>query len=58
MKLKKPLVTQVENDDGVIVEIELPTSFLNFYKKETGHSNITKKGVTRFLNNLIKQYKN
>ena len=53
---KKPLITQIE-EDGVVVEIELSTQFLEFYKKETGHSNVTKKGVSKFLNRLIQSYK-
>ncbi len=51
----KLTVTHIE-EDGTTVEIELSTEFLSFYKKETGHSHVTKKGVTRFLNNLIKTY--
>ncbi len=53
---KKTLTTQIQEEDGVVVEIELSTQFLDFYKKETGHSNITKKGVAKFLNNLIKAH--
>lgn len=49
---KKPIVAKVE-EEGVVVAIELPPSFLEFYRKETGHSNITEKGVTKFLNHLI-----
>lgn len=54
---KKPILTQVE-DEGVIIEIELPSRFIDFYKKETGHSNITKKGIAKFLNNLIRIHQN
>jgi len=43
-------------DEGEIVDIELNTNFLNFYKKETGHSRITKRGVTKFLQRLIDSY--
>jgi hypothetical protein len=35
------------------VEIELDSQFLEFYKKETGHSVVTKRGVTRFLQRLF-----
>lgn len=52
---KSTIVTQIE-EDGVIVELELSSQFLEFYKKETGHSTVTKKGITSFLNRLIKAY--
>jgi hypothetical protein len=55
--MKKKTVTTQIDDDGVSVEIELTASFLEFYKKETGHSTVTKKGVTKFLNHLIKAHK-
>ena len=51
---KNVITTAVVEEDGNIVEIELSQQFLEFYKKETGHSSITKKGITRFLNRLIK----
>ena len=49
---KKPIVAQIE-EEGVVIAIELSPSFLDFYRKETGHSNITKKRVAKFLNHLI-----
>lgn len=54
--MTKKISTQVI-DDGELVNIELDLSFLNFYKKETGHSRITKRGVTRFLQKLLNSYK-
>jgi hypothetical protein len=44
-------------DEGEVIDVELNTDFLNFYKKETGHSRITKRGVTRFLQSLINSYR-
>ncbi len=44
-------------DEDEIVDIELDYFFLSFYKKETGHSKITKKGVTRYLQNILNSYK-
>lgn len=44
-------------DEGEVVDIELDQVFLNFYKRETGHSRITKRGVTRFLQSLIDSYR-
>jgi hypothetical protein len=54
--MRKKLVTAEIEEEGKTIVIELPITFLEFYKKETGHTNITKKGVTRFINNLIKLY--
>lgn len=54
--MTKKIFTQII-DDGELVDVELDTIFLSFYKKETGHSRITKRGVTRFLQKLIDSYK-
>ena len=54
--MTKKLSTQII-DDGELVDVELDIIFLSFYKKETGHSRITKRGVTRFLQKLIDSYK-
>lgn len=54
--MTKKISTQII-DDGELIDIELDSFFLNFYKKETGHSRITKRGVTRFLQKLIDSYK-
>ena len=52
--MKKSIITTTEiEEDGNIIEIELTQQFIEFYKKETCHSSITKKGITRFLNKLI-----
>lgn len=53
--MTKFITTQIE-EDGQLIDIELDAHFLNFYKKETGHANVTKKGVTKFLKRLIKIY--
>lgn len=44
-------------DEGEVIDVELNADFLSFYKKETGHSRITKRGVTRFLQSLIDSYR-
>lgn len=53
--IKILMKTQIE-EEGVFVDIELSQQFLDFYKKETGHSHITKKGITNFLKNLTKRF--
>ena len=55
-KQRRPTIIAQVEEDGVMVNIELPPLFLEFYKKETGHARVTKKGVTRFLNRLIETY--
>ena len=54
--MTKKISTQII-DDGELVDIELDYAFLSFYKKETGHSRITKRGVTKFLQNLFDSYR-
>jgi hypothetical protein len=36
-----------------VVEVEVENKFIEFYKKETGHSHVTKKGLSKFLNHLV-----
>jgi hypothetical protein len=52
---KISMTIQIE-EDGIVDDIELSNAFLEFYKKETGHSRITRKGVASFLKNLTKQF--
>jgi hypothetical protein len=55
--MTKPITTQLE-ENGQLIDIKLDVYFLEFYKKETGHSHITKRGVTRFLKHLLQIYNN
>jgi hypothetical protein len=52
---KLPMTIQLE-EDGNVININLTNAFLDFYKKETNHNRITKKGVTKFLKNLLDKF--
>ena len=54
--MSKTPFTAIIEEDGVMIELQLDTNFLNFYKKETGHKHVTKRGVAKFLQHLIKYY--
>ena len=54
MNKSKKRVIKIKEDDVTVVEIEIEKSFIDFYKKETGHSRVTEKGLSAFVNNLIK----
>ena len=56
-KLTDKVVIQARDEDGSVINIEVDSHFIEFYKKETGHSHVTKKGVTKFLNRLIELHK-
>jgi sucrose-6-phosphate hydrolase SacC (GH32 family) len=55
-KLKKQTI-EVREDDVTVVQIEVDKPLIEFYKKETGRSHITKKGLSSFINHLIKLHK-
>jgi hypothetical protein len=52
MKPKKVIVKVRENETSV-VEVEVDDHFIEFYKKETGRSKVTQKGLSKFLNHLV-----
>jgi hypothetical protein len=53
MKKTKKRIVSVKEVDTTTVELEVTESFLEFYKKETGHANVTQKGLTKFINRLV-----
>jgi hypothetical protein len=55
-RIKKRIV-KVQEDETTIVELELAQHFLEFYKKETGHSKITQKGLSKFVNHLVELHR-
>ena len=52
-KLPKKIV-KVREDDVTVVEIEIDQAFIEKYKKETGRNRVTDKGLSSFIENLIK----
>ena len=52
-KMPKKIV-KVREDDVTVVEIEIDQAFIEKYKKETGRNRVTDKGLSSFIENLIK----
>jgi hypothetical protein len=52
MKIKR-FVVKVQEEDDVVSEIEVDNKFIDFYKKETNHSHVSLKGLTKFINRLV-----
>jgi hypothetical protein len=52
MRLKKHVI-KIQEDEQV-VQLELDNSFVDFYKKETGHQRVTDSGLSKFIERLQK----
>lgn len=48
----KLVTIKIDDED---VEIDVDQSMLSFYKKETNHKKVTKKGLIKFLSNIVKR---
>ena len=55
-KLKKRII-EIREDDMTVVQIEVDKPLIEFYKKETGLSRITQKGLSDFIQHLIKVHR-
>jgi len=53
MKAKKRIV-KIREDDVTPVDVEIDNRFVEFYKKETGRARATIRGLSKFINNLIR----
>lgn len=53
MRKSKQRVVEVREDDVTVIQIEVSDTFIEFYKKETGHRHVTQKGLSKFLNHLV-----
>jgi hypothetical protein len=53
MKAKKRIV-KIRENDVTPVDVEIDNRFVEFYKKETGRVRATIRGLSKFINNLIK----
>ena len=56
-KSTKKRIIKIREDDVTVVEIEIDKPFIEFYKKETGRSCVSEKGLSKFINNLIQLHK-
>lgn len=56
MKTSSIKKIKIHDEDMSIVEVEIDNHFLEFYKKETGRVHITEKGLSNFIENLVRIY--
>lgn len=54
MKKPKKFIVQIKENDVTTTEVEVDEKFIEFYKKETSHSKVTSKGLSKFLTHLIR----
>jgi hypothetical protein len=57
MKTSKKRVVEIREDDVTVVEIEVEKPLIDFYKKETGRSRVTQKGLSAFINHLVDSHR-
>lgn len=53
MKSIKERIVDIREDDMSITQIVVNNYFIEFYKKETGRSHVTEKGLSNFINHLL-----
>lgn len=53
MKSTKERKVDVREDDMSVTQIVVNNNFIEFYKKETGRSHVTQKGLANFINHLL-----
>jgi hypothetical protein len=54
-KRAKPII-EIRKDEVTVEQVEIEKSFIDFYKKETGRSRVTKRGLSKFLNHLLELF--
>lgn len=57
MKTSKKRVIDVREDDVTVVQIEVEKPLIDFYKKETGRSRVTQKGLSQFIQHLVDSHR-
>ena len=57
MRKSKKRVVEVREDDVTVVQIEIDKPFIEFYKKETGRSRVSQKGLSHFIQHLVDAHK-
>lgn len=40
-----------------VIQIEIDKPLIDFYKKETGRSRVTQKGLSNFINHLVDSHR-
>lgn len=57
MKKSKHQTINIREDEMTEIQIEIDKPLIDFYKKETGRSRVTLKGLSDFINHLINIHK-
>ena len=57
MRKSKKRIVEVREDEVTVVQIEVDKHFIEFYKKETGRSHVSSKGLSDFINHLVEIHK-
>lgn len=57
MKSTKERIIDIRENDMTVSKIKIDDNFVEFYKKETGRSYVTKKGLSSFINHLVDIHK-
>jgi len=52
---KNKILIEIKRGNEIEI-LELDKKSIDFYKKETGHSKVTKRGINRFIMNLLNYY--
>jgi hypothetical protein len=57
MRKSKKRIVDVREDEVTVIQIEVDRHFIDFYKKETGRSRVSSKGLSQFIQNLVEIHK-
>lgn len=57
MKTSKKRIINVREDEVTVIQIEVDKPLIDFYKKETGRSHVTEKGLSNFVNHLVDSHR-
>jgi len=53
MKTSKKRIIDVRENEMSVIQIEVDRPLIDFYKKETGRSRVTQKGLSQFVQHLV-----
>ena len=58
MKTSKKRIIDVRENEMSVIQIEVDRPLIDFYKKETGRSRVTQKGLSDWINSIVKCFYN
>jgi len=56
MKRLSKKIIELHIDDDNVIQIEIEQPIIDFYKKETGRTRVTEKGLSDFFTNLFRLF--